>query len=179
MKKIILTFLFICIHSISNCQVLGQQYYDNTPRQYIAPPVREITNSLNRAEELYYENKKECNDIEYNVLTELKSLKIDTLNIKYRSFLTGALEYIQKLKKEDTFEDYQTVLGDLKQQLRMAKISIKEDEDFIIASAEKEKQRKLIIQQEEERQLLIEENLRLKNEIIKTKVQRKSSLKTK
>jgi glutamine synthetase type III len=162
--------LFICIYSISNCQTLGQQYYNNTPQKYVSPPVSERTKYLDKAEESYYENKKECNDIEYSTLIELKSLKIDTLNVKYRSFLNKTLESIQKLKNEGFYEDYQTILQDLKHQLRMTKISMKEDEDYIIESAEKEKQRKKTIQQENEHQLLIDENLRLKNEILKTKL---------
>jgi hypothetical protein len=126
--------------------------YAKSKVPYVAPNTKEILQLMNEREQLYYENRDLCNEIESILTKELESLKIDSINILYREGLERNIETITKMKSERNYADYSLQILDIVDDVKKNNL-LYEDEEAYSNNVLKEKLRK---QEEETLRLKVE-----------------------
>jgi len=111
MKNLSIIFLLIGLNSFS--QILGDLKYSSSSRTYVAPPTSERRNFVKIMEQRYLTNQKSCNELKRDVLSELNSLTIDSINLQYRDGLKRNLTRIRTLQSERNFADYTMEIDDI------------------------------------------------------------------
>jgi len=114
MKYLIILTIFFCHSSFSQSNL----YYAKSKTPYVAPPTREILQLMNSREKLYYRNRDYCNQIENVLIEEFKSLRIESINIKYREGLKRNLNKIKNLKEEGNYGDYYLILENIVEDIK-------------------------------------------------------------
>lgn len=116
--KYLYTIVLLVICNLGHSQALSKLTYNTTPKTYVPPPTSARIEAMRIAEVRFLENKKLCQDLEYEIRKNLQSLQSQEKNVKYREGLNSNLNILLVMKEEGEYGDYTIILDDIKNELR-------------------------------------------------------------
>ena len=130
MRNLTIFLLLFGYIGFSQSNILGELSYSNSSSSYTSPPIKELADVMNQREKLYYSNLNKCNQIEIYILKSFQSLKIDSINIKYREGLRINLTKIRYLKTEGRYADYFLVINDIIHDLEINELYYEDEDEY-------------------------------------------------
>lgn len=161
MKYFIIITIFFCHSSFSQ----NNLSYAKSQVPYVAPPTKQILQLMNNREKLYYSNRDYCNQIEDVLIEDFKSLRIESINIKYREGLKRNLNLIQSLKEEGNYSDYYLILEDIVDDIKNNNLYYEDEDEYnnniLKEKIKKQEQETLELKRELEYQKSLNKKLQL------------------